>query len=90
MVIHIDTTNTFEKYYKERIASNKNLREKVKQRIKIFANDPENPILKDHKLKGDKRDLRAFSVTGDIRIIYEKEKSGYVLFVDVGTHKEVY
>ncbi|MBI2315191.1 type II toxin-antitoxin system mRNA interferase toxin, RelE/StbE family [Candidatus Daviesbacteria bacterium] len=60
----------FKKAYKTRIASNKRLILQAKERIDLFRSDPQNPILKDHRLSGAKRELRAFSITGDIRLVY--------------------
>ncbi len=37
-----------------------------------------------------KIELRAFSVTGDIRIVYFEINDESVLFLDIGTHNQVY
>lgn len=81
---------TYHKSYKKRILSNPKLDIKVIERIKLFQQDPTNPILKDHKLQGEKRDLRAFWITGDIRIVYLPISQDYVIFIDIGSHNQVY
>lgn len=48
----------------------------------------ENPI-NDHSLAGSLVGKRAFSITGDIRVIYH-EADQYYEFLDVGTHSQVY
>lgn len=80
----------FKKSYKNRIASNKRLVQQTEARITLFETDRKNSKLRDHKLTGAKKDLRAFSVTGDIRIIYLPISENEVIFIDIGTHNQVY
>ncbi len=79
----------FNRAYKKRIAPSRKLRQKVKERIALFQANPKSPLLNDHSLKGDKSGYRAFSVTGDMRIIYYMDHDT-VYFVDIGTHNQVY
>lgn len=80
----------FKKSYKNRIVSNPKLVAKTAERIKLFQTDPSNPILKDHSLKGLRKNFRAFSITGDIRLIYSPAAKDSVIFLDIGTHNQVY
>lgn len=80
----------FNKSFKKRIANNSKLVKKTKERIRLFLEDPDNPILKDHQLAGDKKDHRAFWITGNIRIIYYPISRNEVIFIDIGTHNQVY
>ena len=80
----------FVKNYSKRISPNKNLDRRFKERCSIFVDDPLNPILKSHRLLGAKRHLYAFAVTSDIRVVYQKLDSKTVIFVDIGTHNQVY
>lgn len=82
--------NHFEKAYRSRIKPHPTLIRKTKSRIKLFINDPQTPQLHDHALTGSKIGLRAFSITGDIRIIYQQASSSIVRFLDIGTHNQVY
>lgn len=79
----------FKKAYKNRIAKNKKLQLQTAERLRLFQKNSQNPILKDHPLKGSKYQYRSFSVTGDIRIIY-KITNGKVLLYDIGSHNQVY
>ncbi|OGE25320.1 hypothetical protein A3C26_00630 [Candidatus Daviesbacteria bacterium RIFCSPHIGHO2_02_FULL_39_12] len=79
----------FAKHLKQRIKPFPSLYKKFKERVELFVQSPDNPMLQDHQLKGEIIRFRAFSVTGDIRIIYQKEKD-YIYFVDIGTHNQVY
>lgn len=80
----------FEKSYKSRILPIQKLVLQTEERISIFKVDRQNSILKDHGLSGAKRGLRAFSVTGDIRIVYFPLSEDEVMFIDIGSHNQVY
>lgn len=65
------------------------------KKLEIFIDDEYFPSLRTHKLKGKRQDEYAFSITDDIRAIYEKrsqkEKEIMVFkFVDIGGHSKVY
>lgn len=80
----------FEKSYKSRIADTHRLVLQTEERIALFKADPKNYILKDHRLTGTKRGLRAFSIAGDIRIVYLPVSDMEVIFIDIGSHNQVY
>lgn len=80
----------FEKSYKSRITPAKKLVLQTEERIALFKSNPKNPLLKDHGLTGTKKGLRAFSITGDIRIVYLPVSDTEVIFIDIGSHNQVY
>lgn len=88
--MNIELHPDFQKSYNKRIANNRKLVEKTSKRLELFQKDSKNPTLKDHQLKGDKRNFRAFSITGDIRIIYLRVSKDHIILVDIGTHNQVY
>lgn len=79
----------FLKHFKQRIKTNKSLIEQYEERVGLFIKDRKNPSLKDHKLIGKKSDFRAFSINGDVRIVY-RIVDNYYRFEDIGTHNQVY
>lgn len=79
----------FLKNYRKRIDPNKKLSSQFETRFDQFLKDSKNPALKDHKLTGEKKDRRAFSVTGDIRVVYKKFDDSILLY-DIGSHNQVY
>ena len=79
----------FLKHLQERIKPDPALYKRFKERMKLFIKSPEDPLLKDHQLAGDKINFRAFSITGDVRAVYHKGE-GYIYFIDIGTHNQVY
>ncbi len=69
----------------------KSLKEKVNLSIEKFYKNPFDQSLKNHPLKGKMVGKRAFSVTSDLRIIFEEhENYVVVIMLDVGTHNQVY
>lgn len=59
--------------------------------IRAFVRNPHDPRLRNHALSGRLKEFRAFSVTGDVRIIFQEfDHYALVLFLDVGTHNQVY
>lgn len=65
------------------------------KKLGLFIDDEYTPSLRTHHLKGRRKNEFAFSVTDDIRAIYERrsEKGNEILtftFVDIGGHNKVY
>lgn len=87
--MNIYYTESFRKNYKKRISQNDKLVRQFKNRKTLFKKDPTNIILQDHSLKAVMTGFRAFSVTGNIRVIYYTQDSD-LYFVDIGTHNQVY
>ncbi len=80
----------FWKAYRQRIANDGKLVQKTKERTQLFLSNPGHPLLMNHILTGKHKNKAAFSVTGDIRIIYTYESAIVVKFLDIGTHNQVY
>ena len=79
----------FIKSYQKIIKSNFSIEKRLKEKVALFLENQHSAVLRNHKLKGKLRDFRAFSITGDIRVIYREEKD-YYKFIDIGTHSQVY
>lgn len=88
--MNIDLHPDFKKAYKKRVAHLASLVRKTEERIALFERDHNHPILKDHQLVGKLGRYRAFSVTGNIRIVYQRLSRGDVAFINIGTHNQVY
>jgi addiction module RelE/StbE family toxin len=65
---------------------------RVRQAILSFQEDPNQPELRNHPLKGKMKGVWSISAGGDIRIHYQKLRNGdiIILFIDVGTHSQLY
>ena len=85
----IRLTKDFEKSYKKRIEPKRNLRDAYLNRVTAFQSGKRNESLNDHPLKGKMKGKRAFSISGDVRVVYEETEHFYI-FLDVGSHNQVY
>ena len=56
----------------------------------LFRESPFHPSLNTHKLHGKEKEVWAFSVNRAYRIKFLFLKNGAVLFLDIGTHDNVY
>ncbi|QQS19854.1 type II toxin-antitoxin system mRNA interferase toxin, RelE/StbE family [Candidatus Saccharibacteria bacterium] len=79
----------FEKHYKQRIKPQQKLSEQFRERYKLFLAGERGKPLDDHALSGSLQGRRAFSITGDVRVIYI-EQADKIIFLDIGTHSQVY
>lgn len=74
---------------RKRIAPDQNLVNRFKQRLELRLKDPANAMIKDHQLIGKLKQYRSFSVTGDMRAVYQIEDDTLKLY-DIGSHNQVY
>lgn len=87
--IEVSFSSTFKKAFK-RISKNKLTEQRFWDKTELFISDPFHPQLKTHRLSGKLKDLWSFSVEYDLRVIFYFENKARVIFIDIGTHNEVY
>lgn len=85
----IEFTHDFIKIFKKRFSSRLNIQKKFDERARIFVENTNDTQLLDHALGGKLKGYRAFSVTGDIRVVYYIFKDT-AYFTNIGTHNQVY
>lgn len=66
------------------------IQRQFENRLEIFIKNPQNPLLKIHPLKGNLIGFRAFSVTGDYRVVYRILSEHSIKLTNIGTHNQVY
>ncbi|RJR16206.1 type II toxin-antitoxin system mRNA interferase toxin, RelE/StbE family [Candidatus Microgenomates bacterium] len=66
------------------------LPKRIRSQVKLFRKNPNDTRIRNHKLRGRMSNLYSFSITEDIRIVYEKIGKNTVRFLKIGTHKQVY
>ena len=59
------------------------------QCLELFIAGIRDYPLDDHPLTGTMKGLRAYSLGGDLRVVY-RETTEYYEFLDVGSHNQVY
>lgn len=83
-------TGKYEKLEQELLLENPELEPEALERIKWFCTNPQDTRLDNHLLTGRLEGKWAFSVTDDIRIVYEWLGKTTVRFLAIGGHKKVY
>ena len=58
--------------------------------LHIFINNQRDKALNDHKLTGKYKGCKSINITGDYRAIYKVTSRGSCLFMEIGTHHQLY
>ena len=67
------------------------LQNKFRNRLMLLLEDKGHPLLNIHLLNGQYLGCQSLNVTGDVRAIFEIQKDEEViLFMNIGTHSELY
>jgi mRNA-degrading endonuclease YafQ of YafQ-DinJ toxin-antitoxin module len=66
------------------------LEEKFWERVQWFTANAHDSRLRTHKLSGELRGLWSFTVEYDVRVVFYFLPRQRAVFVDIGTHDEVY
>jgi addiction module RelE/StbE family toxin len=76
----------FKKLHKKQ---SKKIQQRFGEQFAVFKEDPYNPILNNHALRGELVPARSINITGDIRAWYVviDEK---IIFLKIGSHSELY
>ena len=84
-------SNSFQKSFKKRIKATP-AESLFWNALQIFIYDPFDAQLRTHKLSGKLKGLWSFSVEYDLRVIFyfTKDKPMKAVFIDLGSHDEVY
>ena len=59
-------------------------------RIELLLVNPDDPILRRHRLAGRLKHLWSIDVTGDVRALYEQIGDDTVIYQMIGTHSDLY
>ncbi len=66
------------------------IRQKAQAQERIFRENPFDPRIKTHKLRGKREEEWTYSVGYSYRIIFVFLNREAVLYLDIGTHDELY
>lgn len=56
----------------------------------LFTQEPFSPELRNHKLSGKLKELRAIVIEYDCRIVFSMVDEDTALLINIGSHDEVY
>ena len=82
-------SSSFKRAFKKKIKKQKTFEDKFWEKVNIFIHNPFDSKLRTHKLSGKLRELFAFSIDYDNRVVFYFEDD-QAIFVDIGPHDEVY
>lgn len=68
----------------------KKIQIKFKERKELFSTEPNSRILNIHKLSGKYEGAWSINVTGNYRAIFFKQENGVIIFINIGTHSELF
>ncbi len=88
--MEVSFSASFKRAFKKRIQGNTDLEAKFWQKLEQFTINPFDPSLKNHKLSGKLKNLWSFSVDYDERVLFYFTEDEKAVFVDIGSHDEVY
>lgn len=69
---------------------NSKIKERFEERLSLFDKEPNSRILNIHKLSGKYEDMWSINITGDYRAIFDKQENETVIFINIGTHSELF
>jgi addiction module RelE/StbE family toxin len=61
-----------------------------RSRLELYCSDPQSSALRVHALKGKYIGAWSFDVTGDYRVIFEREGDHIIVLLMIGTHSQLY
>lgn len=65
-------------------------KQKMVERMALFAHDPTNSQLRSHALNTPYQGSYSIDITGDVRAIYELVDDETALFSHIGTHSQLH
>ncbi|PSB00515.1 type II toxin-antitoxin system RelE/ParE family toxin [Merismopedia glauca] len=88
--MEVSFSSRFKRAFKKRIEGNRDIENRFWQKLEQFTVDPFDLRLKTHKLSGKLQEFWSFSLGYDERILFFFTDDGKAVFVDIGSHDEVY
>ncbi len=68
----------------------KNVQKAFYARLRIFMDDPYDPLLRNHPLTGELAGCHSINITGDIRAIYRTVDDEMYVYQMIGSHSQLY
>ena len=91
----LTTDAYFKRRFKRLIKKNNQLQDQILEVLELLGDNPFNPALKSHKLRGKLNGLSSCLVAKDCLIIFAFKKDSttgdnLIVLIDIGSHDEVY
>jgi mRNA-degrading endonuclease YafQ of YafQ-DinJ toxin-antitoxin module len=88
--VEVSFSSSFKRSFKKRIEGKADLESRFWQKLEHFTVDPFDPSLRTHKLSGKLKEFWSFSVDYNERVLFYFTEDEKAVFVDIGSHDEVY
>jgi len=85
----LEFTKQFQGRLRQRYSHQSRVINRLKRHLELFSQGIRREPINDHSLTGKLKGLRAFSVGGDVRVVYQETDDRYLL-LDIGSHNQVY
>lgn len=88
--MNIRYTRRFVKQYEK---ADTKIRTAFEKRLKLFIENPQSSILRNHSLKASLNHYKSINITGDWRALYsesQEENQTITTFEMIGTHSQLY
>lgn len=89
-MVKIEEVGSYSQMLDDLLLENPNLEKEIKQRIDWLRKNPQDSRLDNHALTKKMAGKWAFSITNDIRIVYEWLSKTTVRFLAIGGHQKAY
>lgn len=90
--MEISFSSSFKKAFRKKVKGNPSFEEIFWKTVEVFISDPFHNTLRTHRLSGKLRQLWSFTVDYNTRVVFyfTNDKPKNAVFIDIGTHDEVY
>ncbi len=89
-MIRVTESPRFKRAYKHLVQGRPALEKTFRETLLLFIQDPYDPQLATHKLKGKLKESFAFSLTWKLRVVFSFGEPGTAILEDIGPHDKVY
>jgi proteic killer suppression protein len=89
-MIKISFSSSFKRAFRKNIQKQPALQAKFWNKVEIFKKNPFDECLRTHKLSGKLKELWSFSIEYDVRVIFYFVEQDKAIFIDIGSHDDVY
>ena len=66
------------------------IQDKFEEKLDLFLQNMFHPLLNNHSLTGKYEGCRSINITGNIRAIFYLKTESDIVFINIGSHPELY
>ncbi len=85
--MYLARSTTFKKQYLKMPVK---IRKQFGEKLKLFLEDKNHPLLHTHQLTGKYKGLQSFNVNADVRVVFQIRDKDTLYLAAIGSHSELY